>query len=51
MGAELEKKRFGAKSEERLLFARARDHFASDVLSRLSANVNVDARLGSRDEK
>lgn len=51
MGAELEKKRFGAKSEERLLFARARDHFASDVLSLLSANVNVDARLGSRDEK
>ena len=44
MGAELEKKRFGAQSEKRLLFARARDHFASDVLSLLSADVNVDAR-------
>lgn len=44
MGAELEKRRFGAQGTERALFARAKDHFTSDVLTLLSADTNVGRR-------
>ncbi|MCP3985789.1 MAG: aminotransferase class I/II-fold pyridoxal phosphate-dependent enzyme [bacterium] len=47
MGAELEKKRFGAQGEERVLFARAKDHFTADVLTLLSADTHTARR---RDE-
>jgi len=38
MGATLEKKRFGAHVQERVAFARASDHYSSEVLAALAAD-------------
>ncbi len=41
MGAELEKRRFGADPEQRKLFVRARDHYQADLLTLLSGDVHL----------
>jgi len=41
MGAELEKRRFGAQAENRQLFVRARDHYQADVLTLLAGTVHL----------
>ena len=39
MGAALEKRRFGARTLNRVLYVEARDHYASDVIAQMSAGA------------
>ena len=43
IGTELEKLRFGAKREKRVMYVQSRDHFQHDVLSLIAAGANLRA--------
>ena len=43
MGSELEKSRFGARREKRVMYVQSADHYQHDVLSLVAADANLRA--------